>query len=139
MLELSLREALNLHHGYIGTEHILLGLIREGEGVAAQVLVRQGARLDVVRAQVIALLGRQDLGLTPSLEEERLSIALSFFSKVDRLQETLDRIERRLDALGAPPDPGAQGSGDADLPDPADPPGPGTEDADPPDPDTRDR
>ena len=43
VLELSLREALQLGHNYIGTEHILLGLIREGEGVAAQVLVRVGA------------------------------------------------------------------------------------------------
>lgn len=43
MLELSLREALGLHHGYIGTEHILLGLIREGEGLAARVLTGRGA------------------------------------------------------------------------------------------------
>ena len=53
VLELSLREALQLGHNYIGTEHILLGLIREGEGVAAQVLVKLGADLNRVRQQVI--------------------------------------------------------------------------------------
>src|SRR6187549_1021179 len=56
VLELSLREALQLGHNYIGTEHILLGLIREGEGVAAQVLVKVGADLSRVRQQVIQLL-----------------------------------------------------------------------------------
>ncbi|MFN7244280.1 MAG: Clp protease N-terminal domain-containing protein, partial [Dietzia cercidiphylli] len=56
VLELSLREALQLGHNYIGTEHILLGLIREGEGVAAQVLVKLGADLTRVRQQVIQLL-----------------------------------------------------------------------------------
>lgn len=56
VLELSLREALQLGHNYIGTEHILLGLIREGEGVAAQVLVKLGADLIRVRQQVINLL-----------------------------------------------------------------------------------
>jgi hypothetical protein len=56
VLELSLREALQLSHSYIGTEHILLGLIREGEGVAAQVLVKLGADLSRVRQQVIQLL-----------------------------------------------------------------------------------
>ncbi|MEY5144782.1 MAG: hypothetical protein RL745_143, partial [Actinomycetota bacterium] len=56
VLELSLREALGLGHNYIGTEHILLGLIREGEGVAAQVLVKLGADLNRVRQQVIQLL-----------------------------------------------------------------------------------
>jgi Clp amino terminal domain, pathogenicity island component/UvrB/uvrC motif len=56
VLELSSREALQLGHNYIGTEHILLGLIREGEGVAAQVLARLGADPSRVRQQVIELL-----------------------------------------------------------------------------------
>ena len=56
VLELSLREALQLGHNYIGTEHILLGLIREGEGVAAQVLVKLGADLGSVRQQVLQLI-----------------------------------------------------------------------------------
>jgi ATP-dependent Clp protease ATP-binding subunit ClpA len=58
VLELSLREALQLGHNYIGTEHILLGLVREGEGVAAQVLVKLGADLDRIRKQVIILLSQ---------------------------------------------------------------------------------
>ncbi len=53
VLELSLREALQLGHNYIGTEHILLGLVRQDEGVAAQVLVRLGVGLDRVRRAVI--------------------------------------------------------------------------------------
>jgi ATP-dependent Clp protease ATP-binding subunit ClpC len=57
VLELSLREALTLGHDFIGTEHILLGLVREGEGVAAQVLVKMGATLDRVRSQVMEVLG----------------------------------------------------------------------------------
>jgi len=70
VLELSLREALQLGHNYIGTEHILLGLIREGEGVAAQVLVKLGADLSRVRQQVIQLLsGYSGPGGQPSGEK----------------------------------------------------------------------
>ncbi len=65
VLELSLREALQLGHNYIGTEHILLGLIREGEGVAAQVLQQLGAELQKVRQTVIQLLSG------PSSSEEQ--------------------------------------------------------------------
>lgn len=69
VLELSLREALQLGHNYIGTEHILLGLIREGEGVAAQVLVKLGAELIRVRQEVFYLLhGYQKSKLTRGLE-----------------------------------------------------------------------
>ncbi|GAA4911638.1 ATP-dependent Clp protease ATP-binding subunit ClpC [Stackebrandtia albiflava] len=68
VLELSLREALQLGHNYIGTEHILLGLIREGEGVAAQVLIKLGADLNRVRQQVLQLLsgyqGKEPAGAT---------------------------------------------------------------------------
>jgi ATP-dependent Clp protease ATP-binding subunit ClpA len=56
VLELSLREALQLGHNYIGTEHMLLGIAREGEGVAAQVLVNLGADLSQVRQAVMQLL-----------------------------------------------------------------------------------
>ena len=55
-LELSLREALQLNHNYIGTEHVLLGLIREGEGVAAQIITAHGADLNSVRQAVIEML-----------------------------------------------------------------------------------
>ena len=64
VLELSLREALQLGHSYIGTEHMLLGLVREGEGVAATVLVSLGADLGRVRQQVIQIItgGQAPLG-----------------------------------------------------------------------------
>jgi ATP-dependent Clp protease ATP-binding subunit ClpC len=62
VLELSLREALQLGHNYIGTEHILLGLIREGEGVAAQVLQKLGAGLNQVRRTVVELLSGSGAG-----------------------------------------------------------------------------
>jgi ATP-dependent Clp protease ATP-binding subunit ClpA len=65
VLELSLREAMQLSHDYIGTEHLLLGLIREGEGVGAQVLVKLGADLNRARQQVIRLL----TGRVPDAEE----------------------------------------------------------------------
>jgi ATP-dependent Clp protease ATP-binding subunit ClpC len=55
VLELALREALQLGHNYIGTEHVLLGLLQEGEGVACQVLVEMGVNLPKVRARVLEL------------------------------------------------------------------------------------
>ena len=64
VLELSLREALQLGHNYIGTEHLLLGLIREGEGVAAQVLAQLGLDLALVRQEVLQLLS----GYAPPVE-----------------------------------------------------------------------
>src|SRR5699024_5492475 len=74
VLELSLREALQLGHNYIGTEHILLGLIREGEGVAAQVLVQLGADLNRVRQTVIKLLsGYQGSGESEGKETAGVS------------------------------------------------------------------
>ena len=79
VLELSLREALLLGHNYIGTEHILLGLIREGEGVAAQVLVKLGADLSRVRQQVIQLLHGyqgQELAAAGPLAETATSTSL---------------------------------------------------------------
>ena len=60
VLELSLREALKLGHSYIGTEHILLGIIREGESVATQVLARLGVSLAAARQRVIALISGQE-------------------------------------------------------------------------------
>ena len=87
VLELSLREALQLGHNYIGTEHILLGLIREGEGVAAQVLQKLGAELQKVRQTVIQLLSG------PQGSEEQPSAAgrVRRFVPVGILVERLDR------------------------------------------------
>jgi ATP-dependent Clp protease ATP-binding subunit ClpC len=74
VLELSLREAMQLGHNYIGTEHILLGLLREGEGVACQVLVKLGANLPKVRARVLELVaddgGEGAAAPTPTLSAE---------------------------------------------------------------------
>ncbi|MEV1144020.1 ATP-dependent Clp protease ATP-binding subunit [Micromonospora sp. NPDC049799] len=87
VLELSLREALQLGHNYIGTEHILLGLIREGEGVAAQVLVKLGADLNRVRQQVIQLLsgyqGKEPAaaGATPGEAAPSTSLVLDQFGR----------------------------------------------------------
>ena len=66
ILELSLREALQLGNNYIGTEHLLLGVIREGEGVGAQILVKLGAELTKTRTAVIAILS----GTAPPVEEK---------------------------------------------------------------------
>ena len=75
VLESSLREALQLGHKYIGTEHILLGLLREGEGVAAQVLVKLGADLARVREQVVQLLAaRGELSLARGRKSERVGV-----------------------------------------------------------------
>ncbi len=71
VLELSAEEARHLGHNYIGTEHILLGLIREGEGVAARVLLNLGADLDRVRAQVIQQLGVPSQGSAPQKQRQR--------------------------------------------------------------------
>src|ERR1039457_7093444 len=86
VLERSLREALQLGHDYIGTEHILLGLIREGEGVAARVLVKLGADLNRVRQQVIQLLhgyqGKEPAAAgTPSESAPSTSLVLDQFGR----------------------------------------------------------
>ena len=85
VLELSLREALQLGHNYIGTEHILLGLIREGEGVAAQVLVKLGADLNRVRQQVIQLLsgyqGKEPAAAGPAEGTPAGSLVLDQFGR----------------------------------------------------------
>jgi ATP-dependent Clp protease ATP-binding subunit ClpC len=93
VLELSLRESLQLGHDYIGTEHILLGLLREGEGVAAQVLVRLGADLNRVRQEVIKLLrrGQGETGPHP--------IALARDTQLAEIQDTLAAIADRVSAI----------------------------------------
>ena len=99
VLELSLREALQLGHGYIGTEHILLGLLREGDGVAAQVLVTLGADLNRVLRQVILLLHGyqgQDVGSAGShLREQARAVlpddALAWFDALDLRLTALER------------------------------------------------
>src|SRR5690349_21290669 len=97
VLALSLRESLQLGHNYIGTEHILLGLIREGDGVAAQVLVRLGADLNRVRQQVIQLLhgySGQDVESAGSRPGGRAPADLP-----DDALARFDALDRRLTAL----------------------------------------
>jgi ATP-dependent Clp protease ATP-binding subunit ClpC len=97
VLELSLRESLQLGHQYIGTEHILLGLIREGEGVAAQVLVRLGADLNRVRQQVIQLLhgprGAEREGSAAAPRERGLPPEVA--ARLDAIDSRLSAVERR--------------------------------------------
>src|SRR5437763_11231611 len=101
VLELSLREALQLGHNYIGTEHMLLGLVREGEGVAAQVLVNLGADLSRVRQQVIQLLsgyqGKESASGGPSSGQETPS-GSPVLDQFGRNLTTLAR-ERKLDPV----------------------------------------
>ncbi len=92
VLELSLREALQLGHNYIGTEHILLGLIREGEGVAAQVLMKLGADLERVRNTVVQLL----TGVAGSSKEASASAEASPPGNL-----VLDQFGRNLTQLAA--------------------------------------
>jgi ATP-dependent Clp protease ATP-binding subunit ClpA len=111
VLELSLREALDIGHNYIGTEHLLLGLIREGHGVAAQVLVALGADLSRVRQQVIDVLaayqGRTgEAGQAPARSasaeagrQERPAAALA--GRIRTIEARLSAIELRL---GSGPD-----------------------------------
>ena len=113
VLELSLREALQLGHNHIGTEHLLLGLIREGRGAAAQVLVRLGADLARVREQVIQMLedaqGEEEPG-TPHAAKGQGPAALKqrgllaeVLSRVESIDSRLAAVEHRV---GAGPDVG---------------------------------
>jgi prophage maintenance system killer protein len=106
VLELSLREALQLGHNYIGTEHILLGLIREGEGVAAQVLVKLGADLRRLRRQV-----QERVKEGPRLIAERKQLLVdelaSLFDDNERLHAEVERLRDLLRKHGIDPDNGA--------------------------------
>ncbi len=103
VLELSLREALHLGHNYIGTEHILLGLIREGEGIAARVLVKLGADLSRVRQEVIKLVAeaRREED-KPQTARGALRVGPARGPDSGRLAEAITRIESidsRLSAI----------------------------------------
>lgn len=107
VLELSLREATQLGHNYIGTEHILLGLIREGEGVGAEVLIKLGLELTRVRQQVIQILS----GYEPEPSKpRRLTVARAleavwamlpeFDEPIARAKWRLSCAERSLELIG---------------------------------------
>ena len=95
---LAQEEARMLNHNYIGTEHILLGLIREGDGVAAQVLVKLGADLNRVRQQVIQLLhGHQPKEPVPARSAARENTPLSAVqARLEAVEQRLAAIEQRL-------------------------------------------
>ncbi|HLN12195.1 MAG TPA: ATP-dependent Clp protease ATP-binding subunit, partial [bacterium] len=107
VLELALDEARRLGHNYISTEHLLLGLIREGDGVAARVLEAAGADLERVRSQVVSLLGEKgtasspkQAGKTPTLDE--FGRDLSKLARENKLDPVIGRereIERVIQVL----------------------------------------
>ncbi len=111
VLELSLEEARQLGHNYIGTEHLLLGLIREGEGVAARVLENLGVDLGKVRTQVIRMLGEtaevasgggaQGRTKTPTLDEFGSNLTvMATEGKLDPVVGRAKEIERVIQILG---------------------------------------
>jgi ATP-dependent Clp protease ATP-binding subunit ClpC len=122
VLELSLREALQLGHNYIGTEHILLGILREGDNVAAEVLVAMGTDLNKVRLQVIKLVDPEAVAeavslaeggtlpgeiLTPRVAASRDFLLADMRNTLASISDRLTAIERHL-GLGA----GAQKPGE---------------------------
>lgn len=110
VLELSLEEARQLGHNYIGTEHLLLGLIREGEGVAARVLENLGVDLSKVRTQVIRMLGEtaevtpggsSGRTKTPTLDEFGSNLTqMAVDNKLDPVVGRAKEIERVIQILG---------------------------------------
>jgi len=114
VLELSLREALHLGHNYIGTEHILLGLLREGDGVAVQVLVRLGVDLNDVRRSVIRLLrGGQSAEYSERAASEVPSVPLTAAAEPGKSAEPRKSAEPGEAAepgeSGEPSEPGEPG------------------------------
>jgi ATP-dependent Clp protease ATP-binding subunit ClpC len=128
VLELSLREAHQLGHNYIGTEHILLGLIREGEGIAAQVLVRLGADLNRVRQQVIRLVTGRDpestgrIAVAGELGADVLlpHTVADVHNALTKIMERIEAIERHVGMTVRPAEPG----GPPGETEPPGPPGP---------------
>jgi ATP-dependent Clp protease ATP-binding subunit ClpA len=102
VLELSLRESQQLGHNYIGTEHVLLGLVREGEGVAAQVLVKLGADLPRVRQQVLQLLSGSAGG--PEAAAGMRPVAMTVPEELREAGEQLAEVRRQKEAAIAAQD-----------------------------------
>ena len=117
VLELSLREALQLSHNYIGTEHILLGLVGEGEGVAAQVLIKLGGNLAVVREKVIEIIpaAAENVEFTERLPPAGTTSLEGILGPLAAISDRLDAIAERLGAierhLGLREEPGPAGAG----------------------------
>src|SRR5436309_639725 len=96
VIEYSIEEARNLNHNYVGTEHLLLGLLREQEGVAAQVLMNLGLKLEDVRQEVLNLLGHS---MELPGEPERIKLVEATLAEVTPATPALDRVGRDLTAL----------------------------------------
>jgi ATP-dependent Clp protease ATP-binding subunit ClpC len=108
VLEMALREALGLGHNYIGTEHLLLGLLREGGGVAAQVLVGLGAELQAVRRTVVLLAAgssEETISDVPVAGRPPEEVMRSLQDENARLREEVERLHEALRRLGEDPDP----------------------------------
>jgi Clp amino terminal domain, pathogenicity island component len=111
VLELALREALQLGCNYIGTEHILLGLVREGEGVAAQVLVGRGVDLPTLRQEVMRLFAVGANDVTPGPPRERLIADIeALYEEIVRLSREVHRLTELLRRHGIEPDEGTSRS-----------------------------
>ena len=128
VLEYAIEEARNLNHNYVGTEHILLGLIRENDGVAAQVLMNMGLKLEEVRATVVGLAsGTEQQAQTPAIAAPHTSDGSTVLPEMLDKLGTLDASQlyalmtraaiiaktnlspaRRLDIIGALSAPGEQ-------------------------------
>jgi ATP-dependent Clp protease ATP-binding subunit ClpC len=111
VLEMSLREALQLGHNYIGGEHLLLGLLREADGVASQVLVQLGVSLDATRSRVLAeLAGSESAEWTPGGREAAESppdakqmLIESLSNEIRILRFEIDRLRKLLRRVGEDP------------------------------------
>jgi len=122
VLELSLREALQLGNNYIGTQHLLLGLLREGEGVGVQILVRRGVDLQALRATVISLGPQQETEVESSLHlplSPRRVAPPEIMAALQDIADRLSAIEAHLGITKAGPDqatsaPGAKAETEAE-------------------------
>jgi Clp amino terminal domain, pathogenicity island component len=111
VLELALREALQLGCNYIGTEHILLGLVREAEGVAAQVLVGRGVDLPTLRQEVMRLFAVGANDVTPGPPKQRLMADIdALYDEIVRLSGEVRRLTELLRQHGIEPDEGSSRS-----------------------------
>src|SRR5262249_31881806 len=96
VIEYAIEEARNLNHNYVGTEHLLLGLLREEEGVAAQVLMNMGLELARVREEVLKLLGHGLLPDAPSLQKQKPPVA----DLPDHVRTTVGPLDADIQRLG---------------------------------------
>lgn len=116
-LELSLRESLGLGHSFIGTGHLLLGLVREGAGAAAQALITSGTELEAVRAKVVEILSAPgelteevtdeppEPGTVTGSVEDVVVMLQSLQEENHRLQMEIERLRELVLRLGGEPDP----------------------------------